>query len=68
MKERKYLPMYLFGLLKDLAFFNNKALKIVYPSGYNSLEVLYEGSKDLPRKKKKALRKLIIKELRKLYN
>lgn len=60
MKEKnKFLPIHLFGFLKDVSFLNNKALYIEYPEGYNSFDVLFQGSKILPRKKKKKLRKLL---------
>jgi hypothetical protein len=57
---KKYLPMHLFGLLKETAFLNNKALKMDYPDGYTSVEIMFEGSKNLPRKTKKKLRKLLL--------
>lgn len=39
---------------------NNKALYIQYDSGISSFDILYEGSKNLPRKTKKKLRKYIL--------
>lgn len=57
--KKKWLNMSLFSMLKEIALLNNKVLLIEYPSGYTSLEILFEGSKLLPRKKKKLLRKLI---------
>jgi hypothetical protein len=60
MKMKKYLPMHLFNFLKETSFLNSKALFIEYPEGYNSFEILFEGSKNLPRKEKKKLRKMLI--------
>lgn len=59
MSKRSILPMYLFPFLKETAFLSNKALKVTYESGFTSYDILFEGSKDLPRKQKKKLRKLI---------
>jgi hypothetical protein len=55
----KYSNMSVFNLLKESAFLNNKALLITYPNGYTSFNILFEGSKNLPRKAKKKLRNLI---------
>lgn len=52
------MPMYLFKFLKEVSILNNKAVNLVYDTG-SSLEILYEGSKNCPRKVKKKLRKLI---------
>jgi hypothetical protein len=49
----------IFNLLKESTFLNNKALLINYPNGTTSTEILFEGSKTLPRKSKKKLRNLI---------
>ncbi len=59
MRKKKYLPMHLFNFLKEVAFLNNKALKMDYPDGYTNFEIMFEGSKNLPRKTKKRLRKII---------
>lgn len=60
MKQRyTYLPMHLFPMLKEIAFLNKWVLIFEYPDGYTSTEILFRGSKDLPRKQKKYLRKLI---------
>ena len=48
---------HLFQFLKEITLLNNKAINIVYESGISSLDILYEGSKNLPRKTKKKLRK-----------
>jgi hypothetical protein len=57
--KKKYLPMHLFRFLKEVALLNNKSTLIQYPDGYNSNEILFEGSKQLPRKLKKRLRRLL---------
>lgn len=57
--DMKYSNMSLFNFLKEAAFINNEALNITYPDGNTSINVLLEGSKNLPRKAKKKLRKLI---------
>ncbi len=46
-------------MLKEIAFLNKMVLLFEYPEGYTSGEILFEGSKGLPRKQKKYLRKLI---------
>jgi hypothetical protein len=56
---KKYLPMTNFNLLYEIVMLNGKHINIQYPDGYSSTEILMEGSKRLPRKKKKKLRKLI---------
>ena len=55
----KYLNMSLFPLLKETAFLNNKVLDITYSNGSTGVDILFEGSKSLPRKAKKKLRTLI---------
>lgn len=56
------LPMHLFTFLKEVTLLNNKALFIEYDNyGCNSFDILFEGSKNLPRKQKKKLRKLLKK-------
>lgn len=57
-KCKKQLPMHLFKMIKEISLLNNQALKVDYPNGYNSTEIITEGSKNLPRKKKKKLRNL----------
>jgi len=51
---------HLFKFLKKVTMLNNKALYIQYDSGISSFDILYEGSKNLPRKTKKKLRKYIL--------
>jgi hypothetical protein len=59
---KKYVSMYLFPFLLEVCNLNKRALFVEYPdSGYNSFDVLFEGSKSLPRKKKKQVRKYLIK-------
>lgn len=58
---KKYLPMHLFQLNLEILMLNkHKGYKdIEYPDKYTNSEILFEGSKDLPRKKKKLVRNLI---------
>ena len=56
---KKYLPMHLFNMLKEITLLNRRAILIEYPDGYTSFDILFEGSKRLPRKQKKYIRKLI---------
>lgn len=55
----KQLNMSLFPMLKEIAFLNSKAFNVEYANGTTSNEILFEGSKQLPRKSKKRLRKLL---------
>lgn len=55
----KHLNMSLFPFLKEVAFLNNKVSNTSYVNGYTSIDILLEGSKSLPRKAKKKLKKLI---------
>lgn len=55
--------MHLFTLLYELAMFNGSALYLEYPDGYTSFEILFEGSKKLPRKRKKKIRKMLKSKL-----
>jgi len=45
---------------KEITFINNRALNIEFSDGTTTLDIMFEGSKTLPRKKKKKLRELII--------
>jgi len=55
----RYINLNLFPFIKAVTLFNNKAVLVEYQDGYTSFEVLFEGSKLMPRKLKKRLRKLI---------
>ena len=55
---KKGISLHCFNLLKEVCFMNNKAFYIKYED-HNSFDVLYTGSVNLPRKKKKRLRKMI---------
>lgn len=57
--KKGYLPMHLFSFLNEITILNNKALYLEYPDGYTSFDILFEGSKKLPRKRKKLIRKLL---------
>lgn len=57
---KRYLPMHLFPFLMEVSLLNNRALFVEYPDrDYTSHDILFEGSKNLPRKKKKKLRNLL---------
>lgn len=52
--------MDLFPFLMEVSLLNHRAVFIEYPdSDYTSHDIMFEGSKNLPRKKKKKLRKLL---------
>lgn len=54
---KRSLPMHLFPFLMEVSLLNNRALFIEYPdSDYTSHDIMFEGSKNLLRKKKKKLR------------
>jgi hypothetical protein len=61
MNIKKHLNMYLFNFLKEVALLNNKAFYVEYQNGTTSFDILFEGSKKLPRKSKKRIRSLLIK-------
>jgi len=61
MNIKKHLNMYLFNFLKEVTLMNNKALYVEYQNGTTSFDILFEGSKKLPRKSKKRIRSLLIK-------
>lgn len=58
--KKKYLPMHLFNMLKEVNIFKGTCLNIKFPDNYTSNEILFEGSKMLPRKSKKKVRWLIV--------
>ncbi len=64
--NKENLNMWLFDFLKEVTLLNNKALLLQYDNGTNSHEILFEGSKNLPRKQKKKIRQLIRKQLNKI--
>ena len=51
-----HTPLHLFNFLKEVTLITNKAIFIEYLSGYTSFDILFEGSKKLPRKLKKRIR------------
>lgn len=53
---------HLFPFLKEVAFLNNKATFVSYSTGRTSFDILFDGSKQLPRKQKKKLRSMISKK------
>lgn len=59
--SKKHLNMTLFPFLLEVSFLNNKVLNLTYENGSTTFDILFEGSKNLPRKKKKKIRKLIKK-------
>jgi len=56
---KKYLPMHLFNMLKEILLYNNRYVHIQYEDGYTSYDILFEGSKSCPRKLKKRIRAII---------
>ena len=52
-------PLHLFRFLKEITLLNSKATLVKYANGSTSYDVLFIGSKILPRKLKKRIRKLI---------
>jgi len=63
---KRSLPMHLFPFLMEVSLLNNRALFIEYPdSDYTSHDIMFEGSKNLPRKKKKKINSKKKKEIEK---
>ena len=59
---KHYPTAYLFSFLKELTLLNNRFILIQYSSGETSYDVIFEGSKETPRKTKKKLRNILNKK------
>lgn len=56
---KRHLNMTLFPFLLEVSLLNSRVINLTYENGSTVKDILFEGSKNLSRKKKKRIRKLI---------